>query len=242
MTRTKFHYHFRSLLLYGMLLTTYGCKKNNTPAPSAIGPTDTRTLKSVATFPVGAAMNPILIKGNTNYHGIASTQYSSLTPENVMKFAQTEPSHAQFKFDDGDYLVAFAKQNQMRVHGHTLIWHASLPGWVMNFQGDSLAWENMFKTHIQTVAGHFKGKVSSWDVVNEALSDNGTLRNLDVKPGDGSIWRRHLGPDYIARAFRYAHEADPGAIEANNIWCRTAQERLQNEPIPSNKFSLHLKD
>jgi len=118
-----------------------------------------------------------------------------------------------FNYADGDYIVAFAKQNHMRMHAHNLIWHQALPGWVLNFQGDSSAWENLFKTHIETEAAHYKGEVASWDVVNEAIrDDNGALRNQDVNPGDGSVWRQHLGPGYIARAFQYAHEADPNAL------------------------------
>jgi endo-1,4-beta-xylanase len=70
--------------------------------------------------------------------------------------------------------------------------------------GDSAAWENLLKTHIQTVVTHFKGKVTSWDVVNEAFNDDGTLRN--------SIWVQHLGADYIARCFQYARQADSNAV------------------------------
>jgi endo-1,4-beta-xylanase len=85
-----------------------------------------------------------------------------------------------------------------------LNWYNSLPSWVTNFQGDSTAWESLLKTHIQTVVTHFKGKVTSWDVVNEAFDDNGNIRN--------SIWVQKLGPDYISRCFQYAHEADPDAL------------------------------
>jgi endo-1,4-beta-xylanase len=80
----------------------------------------------------------------------------------------------------------------------------ALPGWVTNFVGDSTAWENLLKTHIQTVVSHFKGKVISWDVVNEAFNDDGSLRN--------TIWVQKLGADYIARCFQYANQADPDAI------------------------------
>ena len=73
-----------------------------------------------------------------------------------------------------------------------------------NFSGDSIAWENMLKTHIQTVVAHFKGKVASWDVVNEYFNDDGTIRT--------SVWVKNLGPDYIARCFQYARQADPDAI------------------------------
>jgi len=201
------------ILILTSATAVVACKKQKASVTTPVQPGDTATLRSAAYFPVGAAMNPDLIKSNSYYNAIAGTQYSSLTPENVMKFYWTEPSQNQFSFTDGDYLVAFAGQHQMRVHAHNLIWYSDLPNWVVNFQGDSLAWESIFKTHIDSVAGHFKGKVASWDVVNEAIrDDDGTLRNQDVNPGDGSIWRQHLGPDYIARAFQYAHAADPNAL------------------------------
>lgn len=185
-----------------------GCKKKVSPAPASIA-----TLQSTAPFPVGAAIDPGLLKSNYGYLAIVMDEYNSITTENVLKFNTVEPQQNQFDFADGDYIVAFASQYKKRVHAHNFIWHQALPDWVINFSGDSLAWEAVFKTHIETEAAHFKGKVSSWDVVNEAIrDDDGTLRNEDVNPGDGSIWRRHLGPDYIARAFQYAHEADPGAL------------------------------
>jgi len=147
------------------------------------------------------------------YTDILLAEYSSVTPDFELKFDQIEPTQGQLNYANADYLVTFAAQHHLRFHAHNLIWHQALPAWVLSFNGDSLAWENLFKTHIETEAAHYKGQVTSWDVVNEAIrDDDGTLRNKDVNPGDGSIWRRHLGPDYIARAFIYAHEADPGAL------------------------------
>ncbi|MBS1532928.1 MAG: endo-1,4-beta-xylanase [Bacteroidetes bacterium] len=188
-------------------LACVACGKYGAPAQPV------ETLKSVAPFPVGAAVNPYLLKTNSLYYAVVATEYNSVTTENVLKFNATEPQLNQFDFSGGDTVLSFAAKNHMRVHAHNLVWHQALPGWVLNFSGDSLAWENIFKTHIQSVVAHCKGKVSSWDVVNEAIrDDDGKLRNKDVNPGDGSIWRQHLGPDYIARAFQYAHEADPGAL------------------------------
>jgi endo-1,4-beta-xylanase len=130
-----------------------------------------------------------------------------------MKFDATEPQQGIFDYVAGDYIVSFANKYHLRMHGHNLVWHQALPPWVLNFSGDSSAWEDIFKTHIQSEATHYKGRVASWDVVNEAIRDgDGKLRNQDENAGDGSIWRRHLGPDYIVRAFQYAHEADPDAL------------------------------
>ena len=193
-----------------LIIAVSSCSKKggSTPAPDI-------TLKSVAPFPVGAAINPWLLKSNLAYFDRVATEYNSVTTENVLKFNFVEPRQNQFDFSMGDTILRFAKAQHMRVHGHNLIWHnaLALPDWVINFSGDNAAWEAMFKNHIETEVAHYKGQITSWDVVNEALrDDNGAIRNLDVNPGDGSIWRRHLGPDYIARAFQYAHEADPNAL------------------------------
>jgi endo-1,4-beta-xylanase len=200
-------YCFYIGLLLNILLLQ-ACKKKAVAPPVQIA-----TLKSSSSFPVGAAISSIGLQNNYVYQGTFITEYNSLTPDYEFKFDQIEQQRGHVDYTACDYIINFALQYHIRVHAHTLIWHQALPAWVLSFSGDSLAWENLFKTHIQTEAAHFKGKVSSWDVVNEAIrDDNGTLRNNDIQPGDGSIWRRHLGPDYIARAFQYAHEADPGAL------------------------------
>jgi len=153
---------------------------------------------------MGAAVGVNLMKNNTKYNGVVSKEYNSITAENAMKFGALQPAQNTFSWTDADYLVDYALANNKRIHGHTLNWYTSLPSWVTNFVGDSAAWENLLKTHIQTVVTHFKGKVASWDVVNEAFNDDGTIRN--------SIWVKNLGADYIARCFQYANQADPNAI------------------------------
>lgn len=165
--------------------------------------TDT-TLQNISPFPFGASINVPLLRNNTTYRTIVAREYNSLTAENVMKMAPIHPGLNTYNWTNADTLVNFAQQNNQRVHGHTLVWHQSVPGWVTNFVGDSAAWENIFKSHIQTVVSRYAGRLASWDVVNEAFNDNGSLRT--------SIWLQHLGPNYIARAFQYAHEADPAAL------------------------------
>lgn len=190
----------------------FSCKKAPVQQQNTL---TTATLKGAAPFPMGTAVGSSPLQSNYVYQGIVLTDYNSLTADWEMKFAEVEPEQGQYNYVPGDYIVSFAAQHHMRMHGHNLVWHQALPAWVLNFQGDSLAWENLFKTHIQSEATHYKGEVASWDVVNEALrDDNGQLRNQDITPGDGtgSIWRQHLGPDYVARAFIYAHEADPNAL------------------------------
>lgn len=162
------------------------------------------TLQSVSPMPVGAAVSVPLLKTNAQYRALVEREYNSLTPENAMKFSKIHPGLTTYNWADADTLVAFAQQTNKRIHGHTLIWHTDLPGWVTSFSGDSAAWENMMKTHITTIVSRYKGVLTSWDVVNEAVDETGALRN--------SIWAQHLGPNYVTRAFQYAHDADSAAI------------------------------
>lgn len=191
-----------------MLLFSACSKKDTytgaiTPTPTPVPVVDT-VLYKMMPFSVGAAVNVTLMKNNTKYNGIVTKEYNSVTPESAMKFATLHTAQNTYNFTDADYLVSYAQLNGKRVHGHNLIWYTSLPSWVTSFVGDSAAWENLMKTHIQTVVAHFKGKLASWDVVNEDFDDNGVQRN--------SIWKQKLGSDYVARCFQYAREADPSAL------------------------------
>jgi endo-1,4-beta-xylanase len=117
-----------------------------------------------------------------------------------MKAEIIHPSWDTYNFDLADKLVAYAQKNNIRVNAHTLIWHSQLPGFVRRMQAaDSV--HAYFVDHITTLAARYDGKVYSWDVVNEALNEDGTLRN--------SIFFRKLGPDYVVEAFRLAQKAAP---------------------------------
>jgi endo-1,4-beta-xylanase len=170
------------------------------------------SLKDIAPFPVGVSVGYNYLKDNAGYQKVVREEMSSVSVENAQKWSGLHPEINRFDFTKADFIVDWAIQNKKRVHGHNLLWHSYNPTWVKNFEGDSTAWENLMKTHIQTVVTHFKGKVLAWDVVNEAFTDGGRLRNTEPKAEDSSIWRQKLGPDYLARAFRYAHEADPACL------------------------------
>jgi endo-1,4-beta-xylanase len=161
-------------------------------------------LKDVLPFPIGAAIKIKLLRNNPVYRKLIIDQFNSITAENAMKFNSLHPEQNVFRWTDADYIVDFANENNIRVHGHTLIWSKFNPKWVSDFQGSRSDWEDLLKTHIQTIVSHFKGRVASWDVVNEAFDDKG-----NYKP---CIWLDKLGPEYIELAFRDAHEADPAAL------------------------------
>lgn len=198
------------LKLFSILsLAFFACsKKSQTSIAPVISPeiivSGDGTLKEKLPFPIGAALNVGLLKNNSNYRNLVIKEFNSITAENVMKMNSLRPSATTYNFTDADYLVDFARANGKRVHGHTLNWYKSLPDWVNNFNGNTAEWENLLKTHIESVVGRYRGKVSSWDVVNEALEDNGSYRN--------SIWVQKLGVGYIERAFQYARNADPDAL------------------------------
>lgn len=205
------------VLLAALVLGSSGCSKNememSTPVETVSAETlaatkpqqSAATLQSSLSFRFGASVNIGFLQKNEDYRALVTREFNSITAESAMKIKEIHPEEKAFDFADADYLVNYAEQNNKRVHGHTLIWDSSLPSWIKNYKGDSKAWENLFKTHIQTIVKHFKGRVQSWDVVNEAFKDDGTLDKT-------TLWYKKLGPDYIARAFQYAHEADPGAI------------------------------
>jgi len=124
-----------------------------------------------------------------------------VTAENAMKWDATEPSRGQFNYSGGDQVVNTAVQNNQQVRGHTLVWHSQLPGWVSGLDATNL--RQAMNNHIANVAGHYRGKVIHWDVVNEAFEENGTRRQ--------SPFQQRLGDGYIAEAFRAARAADPTA-------------------------------
>src|SRR5664279_3572637 len=153
-------------------------------------------------FYIGAALNSSQIEEKDGLaKSLIPAQFNSITPENIMKCEVINPGWNEFHFDLADKYVAYGKKHNMFIVGHTLIWHSQLSPFVKNIHSsDSLL---LFMTnHINTVAGRYAGKINSWDVVNEALNEDGTLRN--------SIFLEKLGPDYIRKAFELAAKAAPG--------------------------------
>ena len=138
---------------------------------------------------------------------LITRQFSTISPENLLKFQSVHPDPGRFTFDAADRYVAFGRDRGMAVIGHNLVWHSQTPRWVWDGPDGALADRATMlarmRTHIATVVGRYKTKIRGWDVVNEALNDDGTLRD--------SPWRKGIGDDYIAQAFTYAHDADPNA-------------------------------
>ena len=183
---------------------------------------------------------------NGAIRALVAREFDSLTPENEMKWDSIEPQPGHFNFDAGDRLVAFAAENGIRMRGHTLVWHSQLAFWVKGLKADAL--RAAMTRHVQSVVGHWKGKIAQWDVVNEAIADGPTG---ELRPDSPFAV---LGPTFIDEAFRLAHAADPAAqliyndyeiegmgtpkSEAAYALCRRLKEA--GVPIHGIGFQMHI--
>jgi GH35 family endo-1,4-beta-xylanase len=134
---------------------------------------------------------------------VLGREFNMLTPEHEAKFCMISTRRGEYDFSRVDQLVRFAEENDMVIHGHTLIWHQCSPDWVENANFSREEAIEVLREHITTVVGRYKGRIMYWDVVNEAF-DGPNLRD--------TAWLRMIGDDYIELAFQFAHEADPDAL------------------------------
>lgn len=157
-------------------------------------------------FDIGAAVNPrtILQAGE-----LITKHFNSITAENEMKFVSLHPAEDTYTFEEADKIVAFAKANGLNMRGHTLVWHNQTTDWLFQeADGSPVSRERLLerlKSHIDTVVKRYKDDIYAWDVVNEVITDEGP--DL-LRP---SKWLDIAGPNFIAKAFEFAHEADPKA-------------------------------
>ncbi|WP_139998718.1 endo-1,4-beta-xylanase [Paenibacillus paridis] len=186
-------------------------------------------------FLIGAAVNA---KTVVTQRDLLTYHFNSLTAENEMKFERLQPEEELYTFEEADRLVAFAKEHDMGVRGHTLVWHNQTPDWMFEHPSGRAMDRNTLlarmKSHIETVVNRYKGMIYAWDVVNEAVSDSGeqVLRQ--------SKWLDIAGEDFIARAFEYTHAADPNAMLFYNDYNESVPEK--REKIYSLVKSLKEKD
>jgi endo-1,4-beta-xylanase len=153
-------------------------------------------------FLIGAALNSKQIEEKDPQAAVLiPQQFNAVTPENILKAEIVHPEWDRYNFQPGDQLVAYAAKNGMKVNGHTLIWHSQLPPFARKIQ-DADSFRTFFNNHIREVASHFKGKLFSWDVVNEALNEDGSMRK--------SVFLEKIGADFVTEAFRLAEQYSPG--------------------------------
>ncbi|WP_033443583.1 endo-1,4-beta-xylanase [Saccharothrix sp. NRRL B-16314] len=169
------------------------------PSSAAAEPTLGELAAAKGRYFGSATDNPTL--DNASYTAVLGSEFNQITVGNTQKWMYTEPSRGQFDYTKADQIVAFAQQHDQIVRGHTLVWHNQLPDWVNSVSAGDLP--DVMRNHIANVAGHFKGKVVHWDVVNEAFEEDGTRRQ--------SVFQQKIGDSYIAEAFKAARAADPNA-------------------------------
>ncbi len=178
------------------------------PSVAAVG--QTPSLKDVYKddFLIGVAMNRTQIDGKASADiQIIKQQFDAISPENILKWEPINPKPGVYNFGPVDRYVAFGQKNHMFILGHNLVWHKQVPKWIfLDKQGNLVDRDTLLrrmKKHIEKLVGRYKGRINAWDVVNEAVGEDGSLRNTK--------WLQIIGPDYIAKAFEFTHAADPDA-------------------------------
>lgn len=161
-------------------------------------------------FLVGAALNEWQFSGAGEGDCEVATvkkNFNTISPENVLKWESIHPGDGRFNFEPADRYVEFGVKNKMFIVGHNLIWHNQTPAWVFQDQnGAPIGREALLRRmhdHIAAVVGRYKGRIRGWDVVNEAIDEDGSLRQTP--------WLKIIGEDYLLKAYQFAHEADPEA-------------------------------
>ncbi|TRX22578.1 endo-1,4-beta-xylanase [Flavobacterium franklandianum] len=155
----------------------------------------------VKNFYIGTALDTNqILETNPLTTSLIAKEFNSITPENCMKSMFLQPEKDKFDFKMADKYVAFGEKHKMFIHGHTLIWHSQLPSWLSKVK-DSVAMSEAMTKHISTIVEKYKGRIGSWDVVNEALNEDGTLRK--------SVFLNSYGKDFLTHAFKLAAKADP---------------------------------
>jgi len=222
-----------------LLLLSISCKKTKLEACDA----STTSLYKLADFRVGASVNLQLLNSNYAYRQIVLSQYNVVKPEISSLISKIHPEQDVYDFSDFDYLVNFCRANNKHLEGANLMYQLYLPDWILNYKGDKQDWENLAKSHIQTVVGRYKGIVESWMVVNEGIKEDGSL--------DYNFWQQHIGDDYVEKFFTWAHEADPDAtlfyndynLESNPVKLDAAlklADRLRSEGIRIDGIGMQM--
>jgi endo-1,4-beta-xylanase len=161
-------------------------------------------------FPIGVAITPSNLNLGSGERGIIDAEFNSLTAENAMKMGPLHPQENTYYWSDADKIVNFAVARNLKIRGHALCWHQQTPSWLFrNTDGTTVTKEvllNRLKDHITQVVTRYKGKVYAWDVVNEAIDESPSKIYRE------SQWYTICGEEFIAKAFQWAHEADPDAL------------------------------
>jgi endo-1,4-beta-xylanase len=189
-----------------LLLGATACSRATSATPTPAQPVLRDEFRGA--FHIGAALNASQFTGrDTAGVALVTRHFDTISPENVLKWGVVHPQPGRYDFGPADAYVAFGERQGMFVIGHTLVWHNQLPRWVHHdASGVAVSRDTLLgrmRDHIMTVVGRYRGRIKGWDVVNEALDEDGSLRKTP--------WLEIIGEDYLVKAYEFAHEADPSA-------------------------------
>ncbi|WP_273276381.1 endo-1,4-beta-xylanase [Maribacter polysiphoniae] len=206
-------YKIRVLLIV-FVLSLSACQTNNKDSKKDTSKEEVSLKEHFkGSFLIGAAINDSHIDRSDSLGiQLLKKEFNSITPENIMKWMYVHPEKDSYFFDTTDKYVALGQENGMYIVGHNLVWHSQLADWVNPIK-DSLEMASVLKEHINTIASRYKGKINAWDVVNEALNEDGTLRE--------SVFSNTMGDRFLELAFKEAAKADPDATliyNDYNLW------------------------
>ena len=232
-------------------------KEDHAPPPTGdpsaqrgAAPTTLRGLAEARHRHIGTAISPFALANDAAYRDAAAREFDQVEPENAAKFGLIHPQRDSYNFGPVDALLEFAAAHRMVVRGHTLVWHSQNPAWLAHGDFTPAQLSEILHDHIKTVMGRYAGRIYAWDVVNEALLDDGSLRK--------TIWHNNpgIGLDgtaYIEQAFRWAHEADPKALlfyndydaeginaKSDAIYAMVKDFKARGVPIDGVGLQMHL--
>ena len=193
------------ILILSLAVFGFGCEQAESTgdAEQAAGQDNTLAKVFQEDFFIGTALSANHItEKNERAVQLVEEQFNAITAENIMKWMHIHPQPDSFNFTLPDQFVALGQRNDMHIVGHTLVWHSQTAPWVNEIK-DSTDMAAALEHHINTIVGHFKGKVHGWDVVNEALNEDGSLRE--------TVFLKTMGASYLKKSFDLAAAADPEA-------------------------------
>ena len=202
---------------------------------------------------ISAAVDPRHLS-DSDYANALIANLNMVEPENAMKFAPIQPERDRYDFAAADAVVAFAEAHNMRVRGHTLVWHESIPAWLNASKLSPPELNDILHKHINTEVSRYKGRVLAWDVVNEAFAVSGPQLRSTLWYDSPGIGHASQGTRYIEQAFRWANDADPAALlfyndfdteninpKSDAVYSMLRDFRARNVPVHGVGFQMHLR-
>jgi len=215
--------------------------RNNTKKEETL-----RSLANKNNIMIGTAVRIEPLQNDSLYRKTIAREFNVITTENALKFGRLQSKQHLYDFRDADVIVGFAKKHGLKVRGHTLVWYGALPRWLTKEKWTRDELIEILREHITTVVSHFKGRVDIWDVVNEAIFENGFMRK--------NLWLKIIGPEYIDSAFYWANRSDSNAklfyndyggegsgIKSDSIFALVRKLKKHEVPIDGVGLQMHIR-